>query len=179
MSDSEKLDIFLEMEMADLRNKDFYASLTPELKKSFSPLVAMRWMSAVPDSSPYKDEVLMVVNEAVNVNFWDLREHPELQWKLMAASGCGVKLRHSWIPMAKRKKMGKINEFILQWYPGANDLELEIIKSGMNRDEFEQFVKSTGATDQELQEILKHYDTENGITPAKKPAGKKRKSTKV
>jgi hypothetical protein len=175
MSETPKLDIFDEMAAADLRNKDFYANLDPELQKQFSPLVAMRWMSAVPDSSVMKDWYLIMVNDVVNWHFWDLRDHPELQWKLMAAAGCGQKQRHAWIPMAKRKKIGKIAEYMLRWYPSYNDQELAIIMAGMDRDGFEQFVKSTGADDKELKELLKDYDSENG-TSAPKKASKKRKT---
>jgi hypothetical protein len=176
MSETPKLDIFYELENADLKNMDFYANLEPELQKQFSPLVAMRWMSAVPDISPYKDYYIMMVNGIVNVDFWSLRDHPELQWKLMALAGCGTKIRHSWIPMAKRKKIGKIAEFMLRWYPSANDMELGIIMSGMNRDGFEQFVKTTGASDEELKELLKQYDVENGTSAPKKASTRKRKA---
>jgi len=175
MSETPKLDIFDEMAHADLRNKDFYANLDPDLQKQFSPIVAMRWLSAVQDSSVMKDWYLIMVNDVVNWHFWEIRDHPELQWKLMAAAGCGQKQRHAWIPMAKRKKIGKIAEYMLRWYPSYNDQELAIIMAGMDRDGFEQFVKSTGADDKELKELLKDYDTENG-TSAPKKASKKRKA---
>lgn len=173
----EKLDIFLEMEHADLQNKDFYSQLKPSLQKDFSPIVAMRWFSSVPDNSKYKEYNLIMTNEMLNVDFWSLQKHPELQWKLMAMCGCGTKLRHQWIPMPKRKKISKLSEFMLQWYPSANNQELEILTS-VNRDDFEQFVKSTGATDTELRDILKAYDSESGIEPEKetKGKGKKRKA---
>jgi hypothetical protein len=176
MSETPKLDIFDEMAHADLRNKDFYGNLDPELQKQFSPIVAMRWLSSVQDSSAMKDWYIIMVNDVVNWHFWEIRDHPELQWKLMAAAGCGQKQRHAWIPMAKRKKIGKIAEYMLRWYPSYNDQELAIIMAGMDRDGFEQFVKSTGADDKELKELLKDYDSENG-TSAPKKAPKKRKAS--
>lgn len=176
MSETPKLDIKVEMAQADLRNKDFYASLEPEMQKQFSPFVAMRWLSAVPDNSPMKDWYIIMVNDIVNWHFWDLQQHPELQWKLMAAAGCGQKQFHNWIPMPKRKKIGKIAEYLLKWYPSYNDQELAIIMSGMDRDGFEQFVKSTGADDKEIKDLLKDYDAENGTSAPKKASGKKRKA---
>jgi hypothetical protein len=175
MSETPKLDIMVEMANADLRNKDFYANLEPDLQKQFSAYPAMRWLSTVSDKSPMKDWYLIMVNNIVNENFWQLGDHPELQWKLMAVAGCGQKQYHAWIPPAKRKKISKISEYFLRWYPSYNDQELAILMSGMDRDGFEQFVKSTGADDAERKELLKVYDAENG-TSAPKKASKKRKA---
>lgn len=175
MSDSTenlKLDIFDEMRHADLKNKDFYAGLEPALQKQFSPLVAMRWFSTVPDSSPYKEYAIIMTNEVLNIDFWSLKDHPELQWKLMSMCGTGKVLRHQWIAMPKRKKLSKVKEFMLQWYPSANDQELDLLTNSMNRDEFEYFVKSTGATDTELRDILAEHDKENGRVPEKATKGK-------
>jgi hypothetical protein len=168
-TENEKLDIFVEMRNADLRNKDFYTNLSTELQKQFSGYPAMRWMSSVSDSSPMKDWYLIMVNEIVNKNFWEISKHPELVWKLLAISGSGETQKHSWIPMPAKKKIGKVAEYMLRWYPSYNDQELNIVISNFNRDTFEEFVKSTGADDNELAAILKEYDTENGTKPAKKP----------
>lgn len=157
-----KLDIFHVLENADLCNGNFYSNLDEDMKKLFTPLVAMRWFSSVSDSSQFHDYNLLITNEIMNVNFWELTAHPELQWKLLALCGTGKKLRHGWIPMPKRKKINKIQEFMLKWYPSANDQELDLLTGSMNRDDFEQFVKSTGATDDELKELLKAHDNESG-----------------
>lgn len=172
-----KLDIFVEMANADMGNKDFYANLDEDLQKQFSSFPAMRWFSAVSDSSPYRDYTLILTNQVLNMNFWDLTDHPELQWKLMAICGSGQKQRHSWIPMPKRKKTSKIQEYMLQWYPGANDLELEIITKSMNRDDFEQFVKSAGTPDADLKDLLKAYDAENGKPEKPAKAGRAKSKT--
>jgi hypothetical protein len=175
-----KLDIFDEMAQADLGNKDFYAELEPELQKQFSPLVAMRWFSTVADNSQFKDYTLILTNEILNVDFWSLKDHPELQWKLMSTCGVGKKLRHQWIPMPKRRKISKVAEFMLQWFPSANDQELHILTENLTREDFEQFVKSTGCTEEELKEVVDSFDIDRGVKPAKaskaKAGSKKRKS---
>jgi hypothetical protein len=175
-STTPKLDIFDEMRNADLKNLRFLEEQTPELQKTFSPLVAMRWFSAVPDNSPMRDYSLILTNEILNLNFWSLKDHPELQWKLMAACGSGKVLRHQWIPMSKRKQISKVQQFMLQWYPSANNDELNLLTQSMTRDDFENFVKSTGATDSELEDILAAHDKETGYKPEKTGKGKKRAS---
>lgn len=174
----QKLDIFDEMRHADLKNKNFYSSLDPALQKQFSPIVAMRWFSTVPDNSQFKEYAIVMTNEILNIDFWSLKDHPELQWKLMAICGTGKSLRHQWIAMPKRKKLSKVKEFMLQWYPSANDQELNLLTNSMTRDEFESFVKSTGSTDTELRDILSEHDKENGRTPEKAPKKQTKKSAK-
>lgn len=174
----EKLDIFDEMRNADLKNKDFFAGLDPKLQKQFSPLVAMRWFSTVPDNSPFKEYQILMTNEILNIDFWSLKDHPELLWKLMAICGTGKSQRHNWIAMPKRKKLSKVKEYLLQWYPSANDQELDIINQSMNRDEFESFVKSTGCSDAELRDILAEHDKESGFVPEKVAKGKAKKPAK-
>jgi hypothetical protein len=172
-----KLDIWDELREADMGNKQFYANLTPELQKQFSPLVAMRWFSICPDNSAYRDYILQMTNEMLNIDFFSLAKHPELQWKLLTLCGVGKSIRRGWIPMTKRSKrnIGKVGEFMLQWYPSANDMELELLTKNLSRDDFEHFAKSTGCTDQELKEVLKAFDVERGIEPVKEKAKPKAK----
>lgn len=172
---SEKLDIFVEMANADLRNLNFYRNLKPKLQKQFSPLVAMKWFSTVADSSNQRDKILEAVNTRLNTNFWALRDHPELQWMLMASCGRGVKQRHQWINIPKRIKISKVDEFMLQWYPDANNLELKLLTQRLTRDEFEQFAKSAESDDKKLKDVLDAFDEERGIKPKKASKPKARK----
>lgn len=149
---------------ADLRNKDFYSGLSPELQESFSPFVAMRWMSSVSDSSKYRDEVLILVNEFMNKDYGAIKkEHNELHWKMLALCGPGVKMYHNWIPAPKRTaSSSKLEDFLWDWFPRANKDEINILLNKMTRDDFENFVKSTGASDPEVKEIMEMYDKQNG-----------------
>lgn len=175
-ADKPKLDIFETMKQADRKNIKYLAQQPPKLAESFVPLVAMRWFSSVADSSPLLQYQIIITNEILNKNFWVLNKHPELQWKLMAACGTGTVTRRQWIPMAKRKLISKVQQFMLEWYPGANDDELDILTQSMTRDDFENFVKSTGATDSELEDVLAAHDKETGFKPEKTGKGKKRAS---
>lgn len=171
-----KLDIFDELENADMKNYQFYGNLEPELQKQFSPLVMMRWLSSVTDNSPYVDYMVVMTNEFVNVDFWSLQKHPELQWKLMALCGTGRKLRHNWIPMVKKRKLSKLGEYFAEWFPSANDLEIELLIKRTSRDEFEQFVKDTGCSDDELRTAITCFDSHHGIKTEEKAVAKKRRT---
>lgn len=171
-----KLDIFVELENADLRNGNFYSELEPDLQKQFSPLVMMRWFSSTTDSSPYVDYMVQMTNEFVNVDFWSLQKHPELQWRLMAVCGVGKKLRHNWIPMVKKRKLSKLGSFFSEWYPSANNMEIELLIQRTTRDDFEQFVKDTGASDEGLRTALSEFDTHKGIKTEKTKKTKSKKA---
>ena len=72
----------------DKRNKKFYNSLDDEQQKKFSTWLYMRYASSV-DSPIFRDHYLQMVNDLVNVNFSDLKNHIELQWLLMSLCGIG------------------------------------------------------------------------------------------
>lgn len=159
------VDIFELMTNIDLGNKNYYDSLTPEQQKAFAPFVAIRWLSSLQNNGKYGSYYLTTTNELVNKHFWVLSSsHQELIYKLMAAIGLGTKQRHNWIAGTKKAKLSKVDEFFLQWYPDANEIELGILKSGMDKDGFEQFVKGTGATDEQLKELIKAYEAEEGLS---------------
>lgn len=167
-----KLDIFVEMRNADLKNLNFLNQQTKALADTFQPLVAMRWFSAIPDSNAgMRDYHLILTNEVMNKNFWVLSKFPDLQWKLMAACGTGKVHKHQWIPMSKRRTISKVHQFMLNWYPWANDDELNLLTNNMTKDDFENFVKSTGATDDELKDALTFFIKESGSK--EKAKGKK------
>jgi hypothetical protein len=165
LKNAKKLDIFELLGNIDAGNKYFYSDLPPEKKKAFAPVVAIRWLSALQNNGKYGSYYLTTTNEVVNKHFWALStNHPELIYKLMAAVGLGVKQKHGWIAGTKKTKLSKVDEFFLQWYPDSNEIELEILKSGMDKDGFEQFVKGTGATDEQLKELIKAYEAEEGLS---------------
>lgn len=173
-----KLDIFDVLRRADLGDRDFYTNLKPDLQKQFAPIVVMRWFSSPLDQSQYRDYLICMTNEMLNIDFWSIQKHPELIWKILTLCGTGKSIKRNWVPMPKRlRQISKVDEFMLQWYPSANSDELGLLTRNLTREEFEQFVKSTGCSDQELKETLGHFDAERGTKPekAKKQEGSKKR----
>ena len=175
-----KLDMFKEI-IPNFQdgNKAFLEEQTPAMRKTFSALIAQRFISIVPDYSTERDYFIFAVNKISNINLFAISDHPELQWKLLTLCRTNHRQKHGWIPMSpKRKKQDSTAKYMLQWYPNVNDLELDIILKSMNREQFEQFVKSTGATDTELRNTLENYDIDNGLVPEKASKKKAKGSTK-
>jgi hypothetical protein len=157
------LDIKDEMYHADRKNYDWLSAQDPELQKSFSPLVAMKWLSVTTDQPRgIAEYYLMMTNAIVNVGFWDLAKHPDLQWRLMCATGCGTPQRHGWIALShKRKTVNKLDAFLLTLHPQLNDDELLLLKSKFTRESFKQLLLDTGMTDADMKPLMddfkKHY----------------------
>lgn len=157
------LDIRDEMYHADCKNFNWLSEQEPDLAKTFSPLVAMKWLSVTTDYPRAEAEYyIMATNALVNVGFWDISKHPDLQWRLMCAAGVGTKQRHGWIALSnKRKSVNKLDAFFLTLYPQLNDEELLLLKSKFTKESFKQLLLDTGMPDTEMKPLLddfkKHY----------------------
>ena len=172
-----KLDMFNEVLPAiDRRDMGFYDRLTDEQKKGFAPPVVLRFASSAQGAAA--EHYMWLVNERANVNFWDISDHPELQYKLIASCGYGGKQYHPWINIVgSKKKSDQVRTFLSEFWPDANDRELDIIFNQFTDDTFEDFVMSSGCMPDVAKEILEAYARLTGKVVAKPKA--KRKSAKA
>lgn len=151
------LDIFKVMSAIDNRKFGFYKTMSDEEKKAFSPLVIMRWISAVRGSREINEYYLQIVNELVNKNLWDpcLSKHPELLYLLLAHSGIGSKVDHEWIKGFSREKKSKLVEFLKQFYPTASTKELEFFITINSKEQLISLVNDSGMQDDEAKSLIK------------------------
>jgi hypothetical protein len=158
------LDIKDEMLYSDYKVFDWLSSQTPEMAKSFAPLVAMKWQTVLQSgTSDDQVQMLMNCNDFVNVGFWDLSGHPDLQWRLMCSAGMGKEFRHGWIPMAtSKRKVGKLNAVLLELYPQLNDEELTLLLSKFTRETFKQLLLDMGKPDQEIKPLVDEFKKTHG-----------------
>lgn len=151
------LDIFEVLGALDKRDMDWLDGQTPEMAKTFSPLVVMRWFSAVADRSGVADYHIMMTNEIVNIGFWELSKFPDLQWKLLATCGSGSTLRHQWIPGTKKKNTNKLDNFILSMHPSFNETELALYKSKLTKESLSTLLKEMGYADDQIKPIVEDF----------------------
>jgi hypothetical protein len=168
-----KLDIFETLTAIDRHDLDFYDRLPEDLQKGFAPPVVLRWASAINDG-PNAAVNVWLVNDRANMNFWEIAGHPELQYKLLASCGLGKTQRHQWINMVGRaKKSDRVRDFLIKFWPDANDMELDIIFNQFTEETFEEFVLSSGEPPADIKEILEAYAR---LTGKAKPKSKRAKS---
>ena len=141
-----KLDIKRDLNAVDQKNYDFYANLTDEEKKAFSPYILMRYTASVqmPDRD-IQEWYLEMTNEMVNKNHWDLsKNHKELLWKLFAATGTGVNCYHPYLAAGKKEKANKIEKLLVELYPAMKLSDIKMLASMMDKKDKEELFDKMG-----------------------------------
>lgn len=152
-----KLDMFGQVLPAlDKRMKNYYAGLDDESKKGYVPLVLMRAMSSLGDQNRNAAYQLLMVNDLVNIGFWSLSKHTELQHLQLCVTGLGSKQYHPWIP-AKSNTASKtklVDEFLMELYPGCNETELSILRSQHNAASIKSLARDAGKSDSQVKQLV-------------------------
>ena len=142
------------LDAVDRCDFDFYARLSPEEKKAFSPWMAMRYVSSARGMDAY--HYLLMVNDIVNVEFNTIKNHPELQWKLLATCGIGHKAYHPWIPPGKgKKKKTKLGTFLHDMYPTLNRKEIELLQEINSKDDLKELAREHGMDEKDIKDLFK------------------------
>lgn len=126
---SDPLHISNEMKQFDLKNRDFYDSLSDEQKKKFAPFLMIRWGSTVEGDRDLQEFYLRSTNERLNRLFFSIpHRHRKLQWLLATtvSPGMGAK-RHAWISPRKKTGDSKHRKAIAELYPHLRDDELDVM----------------------------------------------------
>jgi len=155
---SDKLNIQTEMRAYDLKDRDFYDSLTEDEVKKFSPYLMLRYGASVEGSAEMQAWYLMATNERVNVNFFDVNttKHKKLQWLMCTAAspGMGVK-RHYWLATKKDKSVNsKTVKFLATLYPEMKTDELELLASINSTADIKDLARQHGWTDKRIKDEL-------------------------
>ena len=142
----EKLTIANEMNRFDLKDRDFYDSLTDEERKKFSNYLMIRWGSAVQGNSMDQAVYLLSCNENLNKHFFNINKHPKLQWlcATTVSPGWGSK-RHQWIaPKKKEAGASGIKKQLAELYPNMKQDEIELMTKINTKKDIEAYLKQLG-----------------------------------
>ena len=81
-----ELDLFkVVLPAIDAGKLEFYDGLTDTEKKAYTPRVIMRYMSSLSDQNNKQMQAVLMVNDLVNLGFWELTNYPDLQHRLLCA----------------------------------------------------------------------------------------------
>lgn len=152
---SDKLHISNEMKNFDLKNRNFYKSLNDEEQKKFSNYLMLRWGASVEGSTEMQEYYLISTNEKVNVNFFDIAKHPELQWLTCTSVSPNLgSQKHYWLGTKKKESNNKVIKFLRSLRPDLSDFELEILASINSTTELKDYAKCLGMTDEQIKKEL-------------------------
>lgn len=153
---SDKLNIANEMRAFDSKNRSFYAELTDEERKKFSNFLMIRWGSSVQGSPELQAYYLLSCNENLNKHFFDIGNHPELQWLSATTVSPGMgNFRHDWIKQKKRESSNnKAVKFLRNFYPTYSDDDLELLAKINTTEELKQLAREHGWDDKRIKSEL-------------------------
>ena len=148
------LNIYKILEELDKRNLYIYENLSQDEQKEVSKslLVLMKWMTTVASNS--QDFYLVSVNETLNKGFWDIQKYPDLILKILALTGCGVKLYHPWV-FSKKTSSNKLEHFLEKCFPNYNKQEINIIKNNITEAELKELLEEK---EESPKDIIKEFN---------------------
>jgi hypothetical protein len=144
----EKLSIQNEMTQLDLKNRDFWDSLTDEERKKFSNYLIIRWASSVQGVQELQEYYLLACNERLNKHFFEINRHPKLQWLLATtvSPGMGTQ-RHQWIsPKKKEKGDNDVKKILMMLMPAAKMSDIETLSKLITKKELRALLDEHGNT---------------------------------
>lgn len=152
MSDVDKLNIGYEMTQLDRKNRDFYDDLTDEERKKFSTYLMVRWSSSVQADGDIQAYYVMSCNENLNTNFFDLSQHPKLQWLCATTVSPGIgTFRHQWIsPKKKEGSDAKTSKVLRALYPELKEDEIDVLRRINTKDDIKQLAREHGWPDDRI-----------------------------
>ena len=142
----EKLSIQNEMARLDLKDRNFWDSLTEEERKKFSTFLMIRWGSSVQGPSELQEYYLLACNERLNKHFFELSRHPKLQWLLATTISPGMgSHRHQWIaPKKKEKGDNEIKKTLMEMFPSWKMSDINTLAKMVTKKELKELMKDLG-----------------------------------
>lgn len=154
MSKTPMLDMFKRVLPAiDTRNKQFYERLTEEEQKGFASWLVMRYLSSAESATPeIIEHYLIMTNELVNINFSDLKNHPELLWKLMSVVGVGKSVKHPYVApgKGKKKKSNAFKAWLHEQYNHLSEQEIDLWFSNITREQARDMLEQYQIKDKDI-----------------------------
>lgn len=155
---SDRLDIKTEMRALDLKDREFYDSLTDEERKKFSAYMMMKWSANVEGQPELQEWYIRAHNERVNQNFFDVGREPKLQWLLCTTVSPGMgSQRHYWLKAKSAKQdRGTANrvKFLSDEYPMLKDDEVELLAQLITMEQCRQYARDSGWEDRQIKDEL-------------------------
>lgn len=121
------------------------------------------------DSTTIKYHILML-NDMVNVNFWEMKNHPELVYRLMCSVSDLIgprKRAHNWLPHCKGLKnvdrsLFEIIKKTQSEYAATqlNEAEYKILLLSYDKATFETLLKDMGNSESDTKQLLKQFKSE-------------------
>jgi len=147
---AEKIDIFNILNKIDTKDRLFLDNLEISIKKSYVPLLVMRWMSGTKDAKQ-----VFFINEILNPYVFSLSKHPGLLYKLSTCCSSGNGKRYNWLkgPSAKKSSSTVLNS--ISKYYNCSIREAEDYSKILSKDDILECVELSGEQSDEITKVKK------------------------
>jgi hypothetical protein len=114
----------------DLQNLSIYeANYQDEAKRKelerMLQYILPLWVAGVGNAREQL-QILFPFNQHINQNWWELKNHPELQAKLLASIGLKKQLNHDFQYRGKKTNINRLDTFLRKHYNGIRRHEIEV-----------------------------------------------------
>jgi hypothetical protein len=134
----------------DRKDRNFRNKLPDELKKKLSTYLMMRYAASVEGHVDLQSYYMIATNENVNKHFFDIKNHPELQWLCCTtvSPGMGVQ-RHYWFNGAAKKDnqdkyTDKLFKAVCELRPNQKIADCELWMELVGTEEVEKWILAHG-----------------------------------
>lgn len=150
----QKLSLDATLRALDEQDVGYYDRLTPEERKGYSPFILMRYMSSVGPQSHMQQYAVLATNDLVNMGFFSLGKHPELQHLLLCLAGLGKKQYRPYIGSKNAASKTKVvDAFLRSMHPEASEDEIGILRSMHDADSIRSLGRDAGLSDSEIKDL--------------------------
>ena len=137
----------------DTRNKQFYENLTEEEQKGFAAWLVMRYLSSAESANnEIIEHYLIMTNELINTNFSELKNDPELLWKLMSIVGIGKSVKHPYVApgKGKKKKSNAFKAWLHEQYNHLSEQEIDLWFSNITKEQARDMLEQYQIKDKDI-----------------------------
>ena len=145
------LDLPKTLTAIDLKNYNYYKSLTDKEKKAFSAFVMMRFISNSNGGRDIQEWFVEMTNESVNKNHWTVSKHADLMWKLCSTVGIGNTFFHQYLP-ALKPELDKFETLLAELNPSYKTEDLKLLASMMDDSDRAELLDKMGFDKQQRKE---------------------------
>ena len=154
---TEKLKLNDILGAVDLGAINVWDDLSDEQKKSVSFFLLNRYVSNVKTSNrDLAEHYVILTNELMNKNFYEVYKNPKLMWQLMCCCGHESKKinYHEWLGMKRTKdSSSKSVKFLSMIYPNEKMSDLELLATKLTKKDLKQIAKDHGWEDKKINEL--------------------------
>lgn len=144
------LDLKKTLRAADLRDKNFYDSMSEEDQKLYSPFMMMKYMASVKGEQWMQEHYVEMINECVNKHLWTISKYKKFAWILTAM--CGVEQAQFHPLLGSKKKTGNSDKqkLLTQLYENMKSDDIDVLAEINDKKELKELARDFGNDDKQI-----------------------------